>query len=95
MKAVLAGYVVGRRVNARGLVSIYGRNYSVGRRHAGQAVYVRFDPAADEWVVEASPGAELARAAAGLSLEAIQGFAVTCRHRGKRASRRAANQAVA
>jgi hypothetical protein len=50
--AALAGYAAARRVNARGLVSVYGRSHYVGRRFAGRDVYVRLDPEAGQWCVE-------------------------------------------
>src|SRR5207249_8862317 len=43
LRRKLAEYTVVRQINARGLISVYGRNYYVGRRYAGQAAYVRFD----------------------------------------------------
>jgi hypothetical protein len=102
MKAAVAAVAVPRQVNARGLVSIDGHNDAVGKRSAGQTVYVRLDAAADQWVIATPAGVELTRVPAVLSLEAIQAFAVTCRHRHRRGparqssvSRRAAKQVVA
>jgi hypothetical protein len=46
----LAGYVVRRRVDGKGAVSIYNRNYYVGERYRGQTVLILFDPLAGEWV---------------------------------------------
>lgn len=39
-----------RKVDASGRVSLYNRNYTVSRPHAGQTVWVRFDPATGEWL---------------------------------------------
>jgi hypothetical protein len=79
----LAEYAVVRQINARGLVSVYGRNYYVGRRYAGQTAYVRFDAATGDWLFELVTGPVLGRQPADLSLEAILGRRVTRRHRGK------------
>jgi hypothetical protein len=46
----LARYVVPRRVNQKGMVSVYDRSYYAGTRQAGRIVYVLFDPVAREWV---------------------------------------------
>ncbi len=47
----LAGYRVPRRVDDKGMISLYNRNRYVGRQHAGKAVWVTFDPQALVWVV--------------------------------------------
>jgi hypothetical protein len=77
----LAEYAVARQVNARGLVSIYGRNYSVARKYAGEAVYVRLDAASGDWLIELDDGPVIGRHPAELSREAILGRRVTRRHR--------------
>ena len=46
----LAGYVVRRQVDRKGMISIYNRNYYVGEKQRGRVVYVLFDPQAREWV---------------------------------------------
>lgn len=79
----LAEYAAVRRVNARGLVSVYNRNYYVGRRHAGRSAYVRLDAASGEWVFELADGPVLARYPAGLTRAAIVGRRVTRRRRGQ------------
>jgi len=81
--AKLAEYAVVRQINARGLVSVYGRNYYVGRRYAGETAYVRFDAATGDWLFESVTGPVIGRQPAELSLEAILGRRVTRRHRGK------------
>lgn len=55
----LAGYVVPRKVDRTGQVSLYNRNYYVGLLHKGQTVYVLFDPHSGEWVFTASDGRQL------------------------------------
>ncbi len=39
-----------RKVNANGVVSLGGLTYSVGHKHAGKRVLVRFDPTTQEWL---------------------------------------------
>jgi transposase InsO family protein len=46
----LAGFVAVRRVDGKGMVSLYDRTYYVGPAQRGRAVYVQLDPAAREWV---------------------------------------------
>jgi hypothetical protein len=79
----LAEYAVIRQINARGLISVYGRNYYVGRRYAGQTAYVRFDAATGDWLFEQVAGPVIGRQPAQMSMEAILGRRVTHRHRGK------------
>ena len=50
-----------RQVSQRGQISLYGRAYEVGRRCGGQAVWVRFDAATGEWVIEGKEGEERRR----------------------------------
>jgi hypothetical protein len=83
MRDKLAEYTVARQVNARGLVSIYGRNYSVARRYAGEAVYVRLDAASGDWLIELADGPMIGRHPAELTREAILGRRVTRRHHGR------------
>jgi hypothetical protein len=79
----LAEYAVVRQVNARGLVSIYGRNYSVARKYAGEAVYVRLDAESGDWLIESDDGPVIGRHPAELAREAILGRLATRRHHGK------------
>lgn len=74
-----------RRVNARGLVSIYGRNHYVGRRLAGADILVRLDPATGEWRFERPDGTVIDRAASGITYRAVAGRTLTITHsrRGK------------
>jgi hypothetical protein len=78
----LAEYAVVRQVNARGLVSIYGRNYSVARKYAGETVYVRLDAASGDWLIELADGPVIGRHPAELTREAILGRLATRRHHG-------------
>jgi hypothetical protein len=47
---LLAGCVVQRRVDKVGRVSVYSRDYYVGRSFAGRAVFVRYDPQGGRWM---------------------------------------------
>ncbi|HEY2156147.1 MAG TPA: hypothetical protein VGH33_10990, partial [Isosphaeraceae bacterium] len=82
LRSALAGYAAARRVNARGLVSVYNRNYYVGRRNAGDWAYVRLDATNGDWLFELADGPVLARYPAELTYEAIVHHRVT-RRRGK------------
>jgi hypothetical protein len=55
----LAGYVVTRRVDAKGQVSLYNRGHYVGQIHKGKDVYVMFDPNRTEWVFADRHGRQL------------------------------------
>lgn len=79
----LAEYAVVRQINARGLISVSGRDSYVGRRYAGRAAYVRLDAASGDWLFELADGPVLGRQPAELTYEAIIGRRVTRRHRGK------------
>lgn len=78
--AHLAGYVVARRVNRNGMVSIYNRGYYVGRIHQGKEIYVTFDPDANEWVFSDPMGRELRhKPAQEISPERVMALDVTDR----------------
>jgi hypothetical protein len=47
---LLASHVVVRQVNRTGTVSVYNRNYYVGKAYAQQEVFVRFDPQQRCWL---------------------------------------------
>jgi hypothetical protein len=79
----LAGYAVVRQVNARGLVSVYGRNCAVARKFAGESVSVRPDAASGDRLIERPDGPLIGRHPAELSREAILGRRVTRRHHGR------------
>jgi hypothetical protein len=55
----LAGYQVLRRVDSKGMLSLYNRNRYVGQGHAGQAVWVTLDPQLLVWVVADDKGQQL------------------------------------
>jgi hypothetical protein len=55
----LSGYVVGRRVDRAGLVSIYNRGYYVGKHYRGQPIQVFLDPTTLHWVFADRQGREL------------------------------------
>jgi len=46
----LAAYSVPRRVDRKGLLSLYNRSCYVGKQHGGKLVYVTFDPLRLEWL---------------------------------------------
>lgn len=71
MRRGLSGYAASRRVTARGAASVYDRGHYVGRKYAGQAVYVRCDPEGGGWVFELAAGPVIGRASSGLSREMI------------------------
>ena len=45
----LSTYVLVRRVDRSGLVSLYNRGHYVGKIHKGKHVYVMYDPDLNEW----------------------------------------------
>ena len=55
----LSGYVVSRRVDIKGQVSLYNRTRYVGKASAGQDVLVTFDPVDHRWVASAVGGTQL------------------------------------
>ena len=76
----LAGYVVTRRVDRGGMLSLYNRNHYVGTLHKGKGVYVMVDPVQCEWVVCDDAGRQLARwSATELAKDRILGLNVTYR----------------
>lgn len=52
----LAGYVLIRRVDGSGTISLYNRNRYVGKFLVGQDVYVSLDPIEVEWVYSGRDG---------------------------------------
>jgi transposase InsO family protein len=52
----LARYVMVRRVDCKGIVSLYNKNRYVGRKLSGQDVYVSLDPVKVEWVYSSRDG---------------------------------------
>jgi hypothetical protein len=57
----LAEYVVVRRVDRNGKVSLYDRGHWLGKQWVGQTVYVSLDPQLVAWVFADSEGRELRR----------------------------------
>lgn len=55
----LATYVVRRRVDSKGQVSLYGRGHYLGQIHRGKEVYVMFDPNRSEWLFTDTDGQQL------------------------------------
>ena len=55
----LATYVVKRRVDSRGQVSLYSWNQYVGQMHRGKEVYVMYDPNRGEWLIADRDGNQL------------------------------------
>jgi hypothetical protein len=75
VKGHLARYVVRRKVDPLGKVSLYNRPRSVGRAWIGRVVNVGFDADEGCWVVTADDGQELRRIAAPeVSREAVVGL---------------------
>jgi hypothetical protein len=69
----LAGYAVPRQVDRQGKVSVYNRNLYVGVMHAGQQVWVMFDPQQQEWLFDDSTGRQVrTRPAPEINAESIR-----------------------
>jgi len=78
----LAGYAVPRRVDSKGMVSVYNRNHYVGGAYRGRTVYVQLDPQARAWLFGDERGRVLReRPAEELSRRSIRGLAVSHRRR--------------
>jgi hypothetical protein len=76
----LAGYVVVRRVDKNGDVSLYHRPHYVGCMHRGRDVYVMVDPIRAEWVFADRQGKQLrSQPAEELQAERIRSLTVTNR----------------
>jgi hypothetical protein len=76
----LSGYVVSRRVDQAGLVSLYNRGHYVGSLHRGKEVYVMYDPELNEWIFADHEGRQLRRQPAEeLSPERVMNLEVTHR----------------
>jgi hypothetical protein len=78
----LSTYIVERRVDQAGLVSLYNRGHYVGNIHRGKTVYVFYDPLAGEWVFADREGRQLRRkAAVELTPERVKELNVTHRRK--------------
>ena len=76
----LSTYVVVRRVDQSGLVSLYNRGHYVGKLHQGKDVHVMYDPNLSEWVFADREGRQLRRQPAEqLSRERVLNLEVTHR----------------
>jgi hypothetical protein len=79
-----------RLVSQTGRISLYNRNYRVGRDHAGEEVSVLFDATVRQWVIQGAGGEELARhEAEQLTHERIMELDVMRRHTNERSASRA------
>src|SRR5262249_41428562 len=77
----LADYVVVRRVDTSGTVSVYNKSRYVGKGFCGREVYISLDPLAVEWVYTGPDGVCYRRPKAEeLTAERVRGMDVT-RHR--------------
>lgn len=76
----LSTYVLIRRVDRSGLVSLYNRGHYVGKIHRGKDVYVMYDPERNEWFFTDREGRQLRRQPADeLSQERVMDLNVTHR----------------
>jgi hypothetical protein len=85
VSAHVAEYTVPRRVDQKGFVSLYNRNYYVGEKYRGRIVYGMLDPEAREWIFADDKGQQLrCRPAEQMTRERIVSLNVTKRrHRSK------------
>ena len=82
----LSEYLVSRRVDQAGLISIYNRNYYVGKHHHSKTLSVMLDPLACQWVILDDEGHQLrSHPAEQLTRERIVNLDVT--HRRKKPRR--------
>ncbi len=78
----LSQYLVSRRVDQAGLISIYNRNYYVGKHHRSAAVLVMLDPLTRQWTILDDHGRELrTHPAEQLTRERIMTLNVTHRRK--------------
>jgi hypothetical protein len=76
----LAGYVLARRVDKNGDVSLYHRPHYVGSMHRGKSIFVMVDPIRVEWVFADPQGRQLrSQSAEELQARRIRGLTVTTR----------------
>ncbi len=83
LREKLAEYAMVGQINAQGLISVSGRNSSVGRKDAGQTAYVRLDAESGDWLFELADGPVIGRYPAEVPREAIFARRVTRRHHGR------------
>lgn len=66
-----------RKVSSRGQISLYNRNYPVGRAYIAQMVSVRFIPQSREWLIEDIHGQEVSRCQAlSINAQAVQALQI-------------------
>ena len=76
----LSGYLLERRVDGAGLVSLYNRGQYVGVIHKGKIIHIMYDPHDGEWVFTDREGRQLRRKAAEeLTTERVMNLNVTHR----------------
>lgn len=80
----LSDYVVTRRVDQAGMISLYNQGYYVGKQHRAQAVQVFLDPTTIRWIIADTTGNELrTHAADQITAKRIQSLEVTLRRNRK------------
>ena len=78
----LATYVVTRKVDSTGQVSLYSRGHYVGVIHRRKEVYVMYDPNRNEWVISDRDGNQLRSLPADwLSRQSVMDLEVTHRRK--------------
>jgi transposase len=83
----LSAWVVTRRVDCNGVVSVYHRGRYVGKQHIGKQVWVYLDPTGPTWVIADETGAQIrTHDAEELTKERICSLSVTTR-KGKQRER--------
>jgi hypothetical protein len=84
----LADYVLVRRVDVSGMVSVYNASHYVGKARSGQDIYISLDPLAVEWVYADRDGTCYRRQKAEeLTTERVRALDVS-RHRQRDRTRR-------
>ena len=77
---LLAGFVVARQVDRAGMISVYNRNYYVGKSYVGKSIHVRYDPPQRLWLFQEEGGHLVNRhEAAEIDTANIRGQTVTHR----------------
>jgi hypothetical protein len=90
--AFLAQGLWPRQVSTSRQISLYGQAYRVGKAQPGQPVWVRFEAATREWVVQGGDGTELVRhPAEQITAERIRALQVAKPHASSSKPRRRRN----
>jgi hypothetical protein len=83
-----------RQVSTSRQISLYGQAYRVGKAKPGQPVWVRFDAATRQWVIQGDDGCEWVRHRADqITTERIRGLKVAKPHASGRRRRKGPNLA--